>query len=440
MGFLRKKFKQIKKGVKKIGKIFSSALDKLGISKILGKLGPLGSMALMFAMPYLGAWWTGLGAASPATTFIGQAAQTLHKVASSVGNVVLSPAKAIMNGLKAFGPTKDLITNATNLFKDAHNFVADKLGIERAFKPTIDPTKLQESFQIGDISPEDLPISQDTKALLADVKATDINLSNSPLLRQDISLDEIINPSFKGTPVDNFLINQRSAMGSASILEGTFYQDPVNLYGTNLEGSIPIKTDVKDLITQNLPEGAKDMAEGLLSKPGGVFEQKLGKLAGGDINWSNVTMDDFGNFVSGMPNLTPNDLASLVTDKSKPLGSFFGDTRTGTIWNTHNYISAAMREPDDIYNPGYNRFAGGLLQNEMSKIETKPVHSVSGNPGWAFDIESNKSLSSGNYGFHPNNIFTYDMFGDSFNVQNYLAGTLGPMVPQSTIADITKGL
>ena len=51
MGFLRKKFKQIKKGVKKIGGIFSKALDKLGISKILGKLGPLGSMAIIDFTP-----------------------------------------------------------------------------------------------------------------------------------------------------------------------------------------------------------------------------------------------------------------------------------------------------------------------------------------------------------------------------------------------------
>ena len=105
MGFIKKKFKQVKRAVKKVGKVFNKALDKLGISKVLGKLGPLGSMAIMFAMPYLGSWWGGLGSAAPAQSFIGQAAQTLHKMASTVGDIVLSPAKAMMKGLNAFGPT-----------------------------------------------------------------------------------------------------------------------------------------------------------------------------------------------------------------------------------------------------------------------------------------------------------------------------------------------
>ena len=73
-----------------LGKVFNKALDKLGISKVLGKLGPLGSMAIMFAMPYLGSWWAGLGSAAPAQSFIGQAAQTLHKMASTVGDIVLT--------------------------------------------------------------------------------------------------------------------------------------------------------------------------------------------------------------------------------------------------------------------------------------------------------------------------------------------------------------
>jgi len=37
MKFIKKAFKKIKKGIKKVGKVFSKALDKLGISKILGK-------------------------------------------------------------------------------------------------------------------------------------------------------------------------------------------------------------------------------------------------------------------------------------------------------------------------------------------------------------------------------------------------------------------
>jgi len=422
MGFLRKKFKQVKKGIKKLGSVFSKALDKLGIGKVLGKLGPLGSLAIMFAMPYLGAWWSGLGAASPATTFIGQVGQTLHKVASSVGNVVLSPVKAINGALKAFAPTRDLVTNATNLFKDAHNFVAEKLGISKAFPTPATPATVTEaggiSFKPGDA----VPMSEDTRQLFKDIKATNIDLSNSPLLRNDVTLNDIVNPAFKGPATDNFLLNQRSSLGSASILEDTFYKDPVNLYGTNLEGNIPIKANVQDYISK-LPTDTQQAATGLLDiTPKGKFEAKLGKLAGKNIDWSNVNMEDFGDYIKGLPNLTPNDLASLVTDKNQPLGKFFGDTRTGTIWQTHNMVSAALRDPEMPYNPGVNPYAGGLLANEMSKIDTTPVYNVSGQTGWNVDMTKNTSMSSGNYGFHPNNVFTYDMFGDTYNLHQYGMG------------------
>lgn len=430
MGFIRKTFKKIKKAVKKIGSIFTKALDKLGISKLLGKLGPLGSMALMFAMPYLGAWWSGLGAAAPAQSFIGQAAQTLHKMASTVGDIVLSPAKAMMKGLNAFGPTKSLVQNATNLFKDAHNFVADKLGIERAFQAP------QVTFQPGDA----VPMSDDTRTLLQDIKTTDVNLSNSPLMRKDIPLNDIIDPKFKGASVDNFLVNQRSAIGSESIIRDTFYKDPVNVFGVDAQGTIPIDADISELIkpkidTQTSLLGTRPDVDIKVDIPTDPFSRKLGKLGSGDIDWSNVTLDDAKKFYDGMWQLTPNDVSQKFLGSDSPLPGFLGNTRVGTIWQTTNLIDGYLRDPEIPYQPGYNSYAAGLAQMEISKINTRPIASMGANTTWSQDTSNFFQNVGSGFGFHPANIDTYDMYGTTYDYS-----ALQPQVSDETIQGVFKGL
>jgi hypothetical protein len=62
MGKLRKIGKKIWRGVKKLGKKIGKAFKGAfkGIGKFLGKLGPIGTFALMIAMPYLGSYvWGG---------------------------------------------------------------------------------------------------------------------------------------------------------------------------------------------------------------------------------------------------------------------------------------------------------------------------------------------------------------------------------------------
>jgi hypothetical protein len=55
MGWLRKKAKQIGKGIKKLGKSIGKGFKKVfgGLAKAFGKLGPLGSIAMMIMMPYV---------------------------------------------------------------------------------------------------------------------------------------------------------------------------------------------------------------------------------------------------------------------------------------------------------------------------------------------------------------------------------------------------
>jgi hypothetical protein len=56
MGWLRKKGKQLRKGIKKIGKKIGRAFKSIlkPFAKVFNKLGPLGSMAMMFIFPGIG--------------------------------------------------------------------------------------------------------------------------------------------------------------------------------------------------------------------------------------------------------------------------------------------------------------------------------------------------------------------------------------------------
>ena len=59
---LRKIGKKVWKGIKKLGKKIGKGFKKVfaGVSKFLGKLGPIGTIGMMIAMPWLGSYvWSG---------------------------------------------------------------------------------------------------------------------------------------------------------------------------------------------------------------------------------------------------------------------------------------------------------------------------------------------------------------------------------------------
>ena len=91
MGKLRKIGKKIWNGVKKVGKKIGKGFKKVfaGVGKFLGKLGPIGTIAMMIAMPYIGAYlWQGFGtwAAGLKGTF-GTVMKGVYKVGNSVMGV-----------------------------------------------------------------------------------------------------------------------------------------------------------------------------------------------------------------------------------------------------------------------------------------------------------------------------------------------------------------
>ena len=97
MGWLRKKVKQLGKGIKKIGKKIGKAFKKIikPFAKIFNKLGPLGTMALMFILPGLGTMMAGWGATlAQGSTFLGQMAGTAIKfVGNAINFVATAPQK-----------------------------------------------------------------------------------------------------------------------------------------------------------------------------------------------------------------------------------------------------------------------------------------------------------------------------------------------------------
>lgn len=102
MGWLRKKGKQLRKGIKKIGKKIGKAFKSIlkPFAKIFNKLGPLGTMAMMFILPGIGqmiaGWGAGIlgGTGAFATSAIGQfAGHAVKFVGNAINFVATAPKK-----------------------------------------------------------------------------------------------------------------------------------------------------------------------------------------------------------------------------------------------------------------------------------------------------------------------------------------------------------
>ena len=106
MGFLKKVFGGIKKHVKKITKGIMKAMKPMGkvigkvmkpFGKIMNKLGPVGSMALMFILPMaLPAIWGSFGTAvSSMTGPLGSLLKGVHAVGSAAGKIPLGAERTV---------------------------------------------------------------------------------------------------------------------------------------------------------------------------------------------------------------------------------------------------------------------------------------------------------------------------------------------------------
>jgi len=110
MGFLRKKIKQIGRGIKKIGrkigKAFKSVLKPF--AKVFGKLGPLGSIAMMMVMPGIGQMMAGFGA-----NLGGVVGSAIQFTGNAINYVASAPKKIFGSITDAMGRGFDALTGKT---------------------------------------------------------------------------------------------------------------------------------------------------------------------------------------------------------------------------------------------------------------------------------------------------------------------------------------
>lgn len=119
MGLLSKVFKPIKKVFKKIGKGIKSAFKKFG--KFMGKLGPLGTIAMGMILPgiggMLGQAWSGM-----AGTLVGSS----NALLSGVGNFMT---KAASMGSAVSGTVSNITGAVTDVLKETFRAVGNKVGL-----------------------------------------------------------------------------------------------------------------------------------------------------------------------------------------------------------------------------------------------------------------------------------------------------------------------
>ena len=140
MGKVRKIGKKIWRGVKKLGKKIGKAFNRVfkGVGKFLGKLGPIGTLAMIIAMPYIGSYlWQGFGswAGGLSGNFgkimngVYKAGNSLHGVYKNITDAVygtLSKIPIVGDALQGFDRFLDKTRAWVGLEPGAMNVMNDK--------------------------------------------------------------------------------------------------------------------------------------------------------------------------------------------------------------------------------------------------------------------------------------------------------------------------
>ena len=168
MGWLRKKIKQLGRGIKKVGKKIGKAFKSVlkPFAKIFNKLGPLGSIAMMMILPGLGTALAGWGAtlaggstflanmAGTAIKFVGNAINFVATAPQKIFQTITSGISSAWNGLfnkPLTGGTIDAATGAVpdswwGSFKNEMQNVWGNRGVIDPSTGLIDPAKGTGNF------------------------------------------------------------------------------------------------------------------------------------------------------------------------------------------------------------------------------------------------------------------------------------------------------
>jgi len=191
MGWLRKKAKQIGKGIKKIGKKFKKVLGK--IMKPFAKLGIVGQIALGFIMPWAaGAVFSGLGTlgttmAASSNIFVkaaGTVMKGIHAGASAVKGAFTKVTDAISGGLETVtGKAKEMFgikADASDFIKNAPDMKEFDFGTNLSEKAVADAAVSQTvEGQLASTIPD--AIGKVTDDVIGDIskKATEKTLAGN---------------------------------------------------------------------------------------------------------------------------------------------------------------------------------------------------------------------------------------------------------------------
>ena len=160
MRWLKKKIKQVGKGIKKIGKGIGKAFKKVfkGIGKFIGKLGPIGMLGMMLLMPQLGAWWSQFGTWADTLVssgkFFGNVMKGIHTAGAAVGNAYSTVTEGISSVIKSIPGVGDAYAGFENWMSGTMDSAREFLGLETATPivvdmPDIDISKIEFDTKTG---------------------------------------------------------------------------------------------------------------------------------------------------------------------------------------------------------------------------------------------------------------------------------------------------
>lgn len=132
MGKLRKIGKKIWKGIKKVGKKIAKGFKKVfkGVGKFLHKLGPIGTIGMMIAMPYLGSYvWQGFGSwAGGLQGTFGNVMKTIYNAGNSVAGAYRGITEAVSGTLRKIPIVGDALQGMDRFIDKARQWVGMEPG------------------------------------------------------------------------------------------------------------------------------------------------------------------------------------------------------------------------------------------------------------------------------------------------------------------------
>lgn len=293
MGKIRKWTKKVGRAIKKIGKKIGKAFKKIikPFAKVFGKLGPLGSMAMMFILPGIGTAMAGWGATlAQGSTFLGQMAGTAIKfVGNAINFVATAPQKIFQtitggissawNALLGRDPTGGTWLSGTGTYTDTTGLIGKEF-IQAEAANAAAPNSWWGSFtndmkntwgNRGTVGADNLfTATSGTGGNFLDVSK--IGVEANKKLAAQWSGTEGFKEDIKNlfTPAEGTSLTEATAK--------TTFKNPADFKTFMTEGTVDIKGKIYNLDREGVFGNIRDFVGGTGSKVGDVTIPMVGDL------------------------------------------------------------------------------------------------------------------------------------------------------------------